>query len=780
MLMAGAVLATSVVLGSEAPEAEADSALRCEAGYTYSVSKDGYLREIDPAGRVTQVGSGKWRGSSINGLGISQGGTEAFAYERWHDSSNHGQARGATILRYDAATGAFRNTDDFYNTKINGNLIAGAVDLSTGKYWFGGFEGVNRGPGRYELRFQLFEYDPAKSGTPQAFTPIGYFWTGHTYQAWEPTPAANGDMAFDAVGNLYAVRASATTMNIYTVTAEELRDNLGGELQAHATPTAPVAIPATNGIAFDADGTVNLGAERSVNRHDPNTWRVIESRTRDLQGSTDLANCASPASLTLRKNLVSRSAPSDQFKLAISRGATELDSQVTTGNRLGVQHETAGPTPVVSGDTYRISETGAAGADLADYDSEWVCRNETTGAELARGTGTSGDLTIPTATSTVGPRIVCDFTNQARGTLTLVKDFDIEYGAEAKPENWTLHATPEGGSRVDFASGETKQVDVGVHTIGEDTQKGYELKDVSCEANGKPLPVSPDGKVTLPANAKSVCTLTNTDLPGSVKWAKTDSVTEKPIGGSEWTIEGPGGKRTVVDHVGDSGYTGLDTDPAPGKLSVGTLSRGDYTLQETQAPAGYEITNGAKIPFTIASTEHEVELPAVTNRKLLTFAIEKYAFADQGSSAPELIDGAEFAIHRDDGGAPGDEVVDAVSPDSTGTFTVSGLAPGSYWLLETKAPAGYARLVEPVPFSVIHNKTHPNGALELIGKPDPLIELSDDLTTIRVNDARTVALPEAGGPGSGDHALWGALAAGAGLTVLTALSVLQRRRKEVA
>lgn len=775
MVIAGALAITGLAAGEPASPAVASSALHCEAGYTYSVSRDGVLREIDPAGTITKVGNGSWKGESINGLGLSMGGTEAFAYERTN-LGPYGHARGATILRYDASTGEFRSTGDYFDSGINGSLIAGAVDLSTGKYWFGGFEGVSRGFLTGELRFRLFEYDPAKAGSRAAFSEIGFFWTGITYNTVGATPGANGDMAFDAAGNLYVVRASDTGINIYTVTDEELSESAGGELSVHATPTKRVTLPATNGIAFDADGTVDLGASSAANRHDPNTWALMESRTTALQESTDLANCASPATLTLQKNVQSRKQASDQFELSIHRNGTVLDRQTTSGTALGVQPVKAGPTPVVSGQSYKVRETGAAGTNLGDYTSAWSCRNANTGQQLSQGEGGTGTVTIPKATSTVGPSIVCEISNAADTSLTLQKDFAIAYGAEARPEDWSLHATPKSGAALNFASGERKTVEAGSYRIGEGARPGYELDSVSCAAGGTQLPVDAQGAVTLPAGKDTVCTLVNRDLPGTVTWKKIDSVTEKPLGGSEWRLDGPGGPHAVIDNTGATGYSGLDTNPDPGAFTVTELDRGDYVLTETRAPDGYEITQTAGTKFSISNGKQEVELPAITNRKHLEFGIEKYAYADRGSSTPTLIDGANFEIRRDIAGAPGAVVEKAVTEIGTGSFSVRGLQAGKYWLVETQSPAGYAPLVEPVAFAVLHDKTHPGGAIELSGKADPLIALSDDRKTITVSDARTVALPEAGGTGARFTPLLGLGIALGGLAALGVTALQLRRR----
>lgn len=87
----------------------------------------------------------------------------------------------------------------------------------------------------------------------------------------------------------------------------------------------------------------------------------------------------------------------------------------------------------------------------------------------------------------------------------------------------------------------------------------------------------------------------NYPIPGSVVWEKVDEAGD-PLAGSEWEIVGPAGSGSatipVTDNTGQSDYVGPDTDARPGYFEVEDLDRGDYTLEETRAPAGYQLISG--------------------------------------------------------------------------------------------------------------------------------------------------------------------------------------------
>lgn len=127
--------------------------------------------------------------------------------------------------------------------------------------------------------------------------------------------------------------------------------------------------------------------------------------------------------------------------------------------------------------------------------------------------------------------------------------------------------------------------------------------------------VDPNGnEISSPQSA-----ITNTKITGAVSWTKVaeDDSSNTPLKGSEWKLVAKlndGGTEekswTVSDRVSDqstsSDTTWADTDTAPGRFTLEGLQPGTYTLEETQAPFGYEL-NKNTYEFTVSSTNGSIK-----------------------------------------------------------------------------------------------------------------------------------------------------------------------------
>ncbi|OCG76225.1 LPXTG cell wall anchor domain-containing protein [Microbacterium sediminis] len=458
------LLLTFLVAVPTAPAAAAAN-LVCTAGTSYSLRQDGSLQSVTSTGAIAQIatpGSLTWtvgastsRGvDEANGLGITADGSRAYALERWTVGTNHY----VRVMVYTASTNTWAWADGtgaqggFDTRETGGFVVAGAVDTRTGLYLFGLFSGS---------RFRLYSFDPATA----QYRSLGSFATGMS-------GSINGDMAFDAQGNLYVVGSTSTATTIFSVSAEQIGAAIaspaGDQQITAARPNSGNVssyVTSVNGIAFDQDGSILLANGSRMDRFNPSTWAwggtVTTELARNNVTSTDLSSCATPPTLTVEKEILARADGSDQFVLSIATGSTTVTSATTTGSATGIQDVAAGPVPVSVGTTYRFTEVMAAGSatELGRYTSSWACTVVTAAGAtetVATGTGTSGSLTVTTAQA--GRPITCLFTNAPKPTLTVHKHV-TERAAAA--DQFTLTAERDGQT---VASATTTGSAVGLQT----------------------------------------------------------------------------------------------------------------------------------------------------------------------------------------------------------------------------------------------------------------------------------------------------------------------------
>ncbi|WP_146083839.1 DUF7933 domain-containing protein [Clavibacter michiganensis] len=420
--------------------------LFCDTSRFYSLTAVGALQQADiVTGSTTTVGS--WTGTAeANALGIGAGGNLAYAIDRSADGTDVD-----AILKWTPGAGFQRIASSAYTTvaggaQVAGSIVAGAVDLTGGRYLFGSFAA-----GQFYI-WSFTEANPAAT----RFALVGSFPTAGT-------PNGNGDMAFDARGNLYVVGAGtvsgASSAAIFTVTAETLAAAAGGTLAVNtSTPKAVTQTDAAfaniNGIAFSPRGTVYLAngdvaaangvpaVAGSAYEFDPTTWARVGGTPRVAVNAVDLGGCSSPTTLTVQKNVVGRLAAADQFQLSASAAApaTSFATAVTTGAAAGRQGPQIGPYPVPAGSTLTISETMAAGSTspLTAYTTLYECYAD--GVRLSTGSSATGTVVVPDRLSAT---VNCTFFNSPRpaSTVRITKTIRDASGAARPGVDWTVGTT---------------------------------------------------------------------------------------------------------------------------------------------------------------------------------------------------------------------------------------------------------------------------------------------------------------------------------------------------
>ncbi|MGO4250625.1 prealbumin-like fold domain-containing protein, partial [Paenarthrobacter sp. RAF54_2] len=158
--------------------------------------------------------------------------------------------------------------------------------------------------------------------------------------------------------------------------------------------------------------------------------------------------------------------------------------------------------------------------------------------------------------------------------------------------------------------------------------------------------------------------------------------------------------------------------------------------------------------------------------------IEKIGESSGGTWVPMA--GSTWAVHVDNNGAPGallgSPAVTAVA-GQTGRFQLEGIQPGTYWLKETKAPAGFNLLAEPVKFTLATT-----GALTLgqgsqgQGAGSGVVTSTDTdgdgIFLLTVRDVPALKLPESGGIG------WWPFTTAGSVLLLAALPLAANRRRQ--
>lgn len=645
-----------------------EGALSCKPGEFYGLTTNtGTLYKATISGNeiTTQSVSGKFSEQWVqqtNGLAIGYQGTFAYAYDkRSYGSDPYVDLRIWTPQNGFSSVKKIRlgsvRTTDFGVA----NLVAGAAKLEFGNrdFYFGGYSN-DWDKGVKKKYFNLWKYTEKSQSTQY----LGYINTGKDSDS---AISANGDLAFNDNGDMYLLLNDGKESQVFTVTAEDLAraENQVGtdsedfltnehtELKSQDGRTlSTVSGKTLNGFALNSDGTLLVASANSLYQIDPNVEDIVASGELLGISSGDLASCQTPPTLELKKKVNNRAKPSDQFKLSITRVSNDeriVTGEVdTNGNQLGEQSDKVGPLPVRSGQTYILRE------DKPESNSH-------------------------------------------------EKETDIrDYSA-------SLTCVNEGGGS-----------DIKPHKENE-----YEYS------------------LTIPEIASSVnhvaisCTFENSVRGGAVKWEKLGEAADPnganfPLGDTEWEIIRRDGQPNDVkswkisDCVTEQPSCGLrndddvvDGDNQLGKFLVRNLPFGTYELRETKTGDDYKILDSG-IEFTISeginSNSNPVSLGQILNKRHTgSVAWKKADSRDQ----MRLLGGSKWKLVSE--GKADIEIEDCVSGDckelldkdpNRGAFKIENIGLGTYTLIETNAPEGYA-LGDPVSKELVLSKEHVHKGLDL-------------------------------------------------------------------
>ncbi|MEG9246806.1 Ig-like domain-containing protein [Arthrobacter sp. Soc17.1.1.1] len=571
--------------------------LFCDTNHFYSITTAGALEQADiVSGGLAPVGT--WPGvAGANALGIGSGGNVAYAIDQSADRSDV-----TSILKWTPGGGFATVPNTSYLTvaggvEIAGDIVAGAVDPKSGRYLFGKFA---------NQRFHIWSFTDTSNATGFAY--VGSFPTGNA-------PNGNGDMAFDAEGNLSVIGAatvnSATNAAIYTVTARALAD--GGDLVVSTSAVKQLggtdgAFTDFRGVAFSPRGTVYLADAASAYEFDATTWTRVGGTPRipipSTSTSFDLASCSSPATITVQKNVVGRQSATDQFTLTASAPSQPAFAAVTTaGTDTGRQVAQIGPFPVPIGTTVTINETMASGSPITAYTTIYECYSD--GVRLSTGTTATGTVTMPNRLSA---SVNCTYFNSPApvSTVRITKTIQEFSGLTRPGVGWTVGttATATAGTATALPSqsltqpASTQQTNAdgraswtvlygsttsrATVVVSEIQQAGFAFVSGSCTGVTGPVVFTQTGS-TISASLASVapsavidCTIVNRPTASLTLVKQVAFGSAQP---TDWTLSATGPSGALP---GPSGRSGSAT-----ASGIAVTPGAAYRLSETGGPLTY-------------------------------------------------------------------------------------------------------------------------------------------------------------------------------------------------
>ncbi|WFC43311.1 DUF11 domain-containing protein [Pseudoxanthomonas sp. SE1] len=395
---------------------QAQAQLSCDTGYAYMLMLNNTTTPATTALRRLNLSNGTWTNvvastpytGLSNALGLTVDGSAAWMIEAYASG-------GSSVLQvrgYDAVSGAWSN----FNVSIPGQANAGglteiprgAVSPVNGVYY------ISR-PNASNASEQLV----------YAFDTSANTFIGQVARVASVTNTGNGDLTFDAYGNMYLVASGANGSYIYRIDQGSIPTSSSTALvPSTSIGTIPSSAGLLPGLAFDGDGWLYATTTTQIFKINPTTGAIAAGYPVAVSGAggaayvLDLADCNTAPTLRLSKD-ATRLVSTDQFQLQITPGTAPGNTATTTGSTNGVQTARVGHLPVIAGETYTLTETQQGTAVLNNYDVSLTCRdvansNVVVPATAVTTTGTSRAYGVVIPGVTLGgntPQVECTYLN---------------------------------------------------------------------------------------------------------------------------------------------------------------------------------------------------------------------------------------------------------------------------------------------------------------------------------------------------------------------------------
>lgn len=534
--------------------------------------------------------------------------------------------------------------------------------------------------------------------------------------------------------NLFNKNAGLTDAN-----GKNYTNFLESEVKAKiSTPLAKLA--ATGSYTVDVAKTADNYTIKKYNNSDnrptyglkfDNSTKTFTRKTNytDVNGNNasaqvKLVNNEKLITFTGNANESGNGSPLQVFNLKASDLTNSIGDTTYRGVDFSFENIPEGASVVVN----IVDEKGHS-ATPVEFNTGW--RFWWNGKEISRGYEEDGDGNTRSLYSTAAQSIMWNFATAKqvtiRGGMALEGNKDLNSNADGKWTDDDPAAAMLGSIVVPNGSFEDHVTTNGRVYVGEDFQMynptvagkftegdSASVIDMDQERHNFPWSGSytPDGS--------------------SIAWSKVDAADRTtPLAGSEWAIyaseNDAKNKQNSIVSIVDNGMN--DFDPTVGtiqfnylnqKANIGNPDNKDYFtyyIRETKAPEGYELSNeiytskmfhtGDELNLVgnvdTSGNENSKPQSAIPNAKITgTVSWTKVA---EGDSSNKPLEGSEWKLAKlNDGGTEekswtvSDRVSDqstssdttwADSDEASGKFTLKGLLPGTYTLVETQAPFGY-------------------------------------------------------------------------------------------
>jgi hypothetical protein len=346
------------------------------------------------------------------------------------------------------------------------------------------------------------------------------------------------------------------------------------------------------------------------------------------------------------------------------------DKGNTTGDSLGNTQTIEG---VTAGGPYHLTEADPTpGFDLTGLTCTSATGESTFSENLA-----SREATVTSLAA--NDTVTCTYTNTQRGTI-VVKKVTVPSPDPTNSE-FTFNPTGFGGSSFKEKNGGSQSFvnlvptpSGGPYSVSEEDPSllGFDLTSSSCD-NGTPanITVNPGGTTT--------CEFTNTLRQGAIRVTKESSKKgNPPLAGAKFVVKDVQGNVVANGNLttGNNGTACVDH-----LFWAGTGT--EYTVKETEAPAGYTIDNESPVKVTVnhnadcsSGSPNAPNAPAAftdTPKTDLTITAKSEAPAPGGSKSSIQCTTGDTSTF------PGTDVGNSpVGPTDPANVTANGLPPGTY------------------------------------------------------------------------------------------------------